>query len=173
MRILGHPVHPMLIVFPLGLLATSLGFDVGYLTTGSIELATVSFWMISAGILGGLLSAIFGVADWWGIPSQTRAKAIGLWHGGGNVIVVLLFIGSWLLRQAIPSHAPSSAAITLSCFGVGLALLTGWLGGELVDRMGIGVDHGAHANSPNSLSGRPASEHDDSHSIGAPRSSRA
>jgi uncharacterized membrane protein len=157
-KLLGHPIHPMLIVFPLGLLATSLGFDVGYLTTGSPELATVSFWLISAGILGGLLSAVFGAIDWWAIPSQTRAKAIGLWHGAGNVVVVLLFIASWWLRSEVPGYTPSSAAIALSCCAVLLALITGWLGGELVDRLGVGVDTGAHLNAPNSLSGRPATE---------------
>lgn len=157
-KLLGHPIHPMLVVFPLGLLASSLGFDVGYLTTENPEFATVSFWLISAGILGGLLSALFGAIDWWAIPSHTRAKAIGLWHGGGNVVVVLLFIGTWWLRSQAPGYTPSSLAIALSCCAVLLALITGWLGGELVDRLGVGVDTGAHLNAPNSLSGRPAVE---------------
>src|SRR5947209_15336590 len=108
-KIMGHPIHPMLIVFPLGLLAASLGFDVGYLTTGNPEFATVSFWLISAGILGGLLSAVFGAIDWWAIPSKTRAKTIGLWHGGGNVVVVWLFIWNWWLRSQVPGYTPSSA----------------------------------------------------------------
>lgn len=171
-KLMGHPIHPMLIVFPLGLLATSLGFDVGYMTTDNPELATVSFWMISAGILGGLLSALFGAIDWWAIPPNTRAKAIGLWHGAGNLLVVLLFIVSWYVRSQVPGHSPSSAAVTLSCFAVGLALITGWLGGELVDRLGVGVDHGAHLNAPNSLSGRPASE-EDHHDAPAHRPRRA
>jgi uncharacterized membrane protein len=127
-------------------------------TTGSPELATVWFWLISAGILGGLLSAMFGAIDWWAIPSQTRAKTIGLWHGAGNVVVVLLFIASWWLRSEVTGYTPSSAAIALSCCAVLLALITGWLGGELVDRLGVGVDRGAHLNAPNSLSGRPATE---------------
>jgi hypothetical protein len=54
--------------------------------------------------------------------------------------------------------APEGAAIVLSALGVGLALITGWLGGELVDRLAIGVDPGAHANAPSSLSDRPATE---------------
>src|SRR5581483_6948290 len=124
-------------------------------------------------IIGGLLAAIFGAIDWWGIPANTRAKAIGLWHGLGNVVVLLLFVGSWYLRRGAVYYEPSSAAITLSCFGVGLALITGWLGAELVDRMAIGVDEGAHADSPNSLSGRPASEQDRAHAARSPRSSRA
>ena len=151
-KLMGHPIHPMLIVFPLGLLAASLGFDIGYLKTGNPEFAIVSYWAISAGIIGGLLAAIFGLADWWAIPSNTRAKAIGLWHGVGNVVVVLLFVGSWILRYSVPGYLPQNSAVLLSCLGVGLALVTGWLGGELVGRLGVGVDEGAHLNAPSSLS---------------------
>jgi len=168
-KLLGHPIHPMLIVFPLGLLASSLGFDAGYLSTGNPEFAAVSFWLISAGILGGLLAAIFGTIDWWAIPSKTRAKAIGLWHGGGNLVVVLLFIGSWWLRSQLSGYAPSSGAIALSCIAVLLALLTGWLGGELVNRLGVGIDNGAHLNASNSLSGRPAADSTGSAGISAHR----
>src|SRR5205823_9624826 len=95
--------------------------------------------------------------DWLAIPSGTRAKAIGLWHGAGNVVVVLLFAGSWFLRRGTP-NSPGTPALVLSFAGVALALVTGWLGGELVDRLGVGVDDGAHLDSPNSLSRRPASE---------------
>src|SRR5256885_11987324 len=78
----GHPIHPMLIVFPLGLLATSLIFDIIHWITGNGFFSVVAFWMISAGIIGALLSAIFGLIDWIAIPADTRAKRIGLWHGG-------------------------------------------------------------------------------------------
>lgn len=54
--------------------------------------------------------------------------------------------------------SPGTGAVILSIAGVALALVTGWLGGELVDRLAIGVDEGAHANAPSSLSGRPARE---------------
>jgi uncharacterized membrane protein len=160
-KLFGHPIHQMLIVFPLGLLATSLFFDIGYLIWERPELAVAAFWMIIAGIVGGLLAAVFGLIDWLGIPGGTRAKAIGLWHGGGNVVVVALFSASWWLRRADPP-APTTTMIVLSAIGVGLALVTGWLGGELVDRLGVGVDEGAHLNAPSSLSGRPASGNRDS-----------
>src|SRR3954453_20747244 len=113
-KFLGHPIHPILIVFPLGLLATSIGFDVTYLATGSSQYSTVSFWLISVGIVSGLLAAVFGAIDWWAIPSQTRAKAIGLWHGLGNVVVVLLFVGSWWWRRDVAGYAPSPGAVVLS-----------------------------------------------------------
>src|SRR6266478_9921072 len=106
-KIMGHPVHPMLIVFPLGLLAASLGFDIAFFATSNPEFATVSYWIISAGIIGGLVAAVFGAVDWWAIPSNTRAKAVGLWHGVGNVFVVLLFLGSWIVRNATVGYLPS------------------------------------------------------------------
>ena len=84
-------------------------------------------------------------------------KRIGLWHGVGNVVVLVLFVVSWFLRRDPPDE-PGILAFVLSLTGVALAVVTGWLGGELVDRLGVGVDHGAHLNTPSSLSGRPASD---------------
>src|SRR5689334_16119303 len=101
-RLFGHPIHPMLIVFPLGLLATSLIFDIVYLSTDNTRWADISFWMIGPGILGGLLAAVFGLVDWLAIPSGTRAKRIGAIHGLGNVLVVGLFGVSWLIRYDVP-----------------------------------------------------------------------
>src|SRR5678816_3829116 len=95
-RLLGHPVHPMLIVFPLGLLATAVIFDLIHIVVESSVTATIAYWMIAAGIIGGLIAAPFG---WFYIPRGTRAKSVGLWHGLGNLIVVLLFVASWLLRR--------------------------------------------------------------------------
>lgn len=154
-KFLGHPAHQMLIVFPLGLLATAVIFDVIYLVGGGENMALVAYWMIAAGIIGGFLAAPFGWIDWFAIPAGTRAKSVGLWHGSGNTIVLLLFIGSWLLRRDVPD-SPEALAFALSFAGAGLALFTGWLGGELVDRLSVGVDDGAHPNAPSSLSRRPA-----------------
>jgi uncharacterized membrane protein len=154
-KFLGHPVHQMLIVFPLGLLATAVIFDVIYLAGAGPTMAVVAYWMIAAGVVGGLVAAPFGWIDWWAIPRGTRAKQIGLWHGGGNVIVLLFFIASWLMRGDVP-EAPEPFAFVLSFLGAGLALLTGWLGGELVDRLGIGVDDHANPDAPSSLSRRSA-----------------
>jgi len=150
-KLLGHPIHPMLVVFPLGLLATSLIFDIIHWITGNGYFSEIAFWMITAGVIGGLLSAIFGLIDWVAIPTGTRAKQIGLWHGGGNVLIVVLFIISWLLRLNAQQN-PSPIAYVLSVIGVLLALVTGWLGGELVDRLGVGIDEGANINAPSSLS---------------------
>jgi uncharacterized membrane protein len=147
----GHPIHPMLVVFPLGLLATAVALDVAYAITQNPVLPQVSFWNIGIGIVSGLVAAVFGLMDWLAIPRGTRAKAIGTWHGLGNVVVVLLFAASWLMRRDTVGHEPTLLALLLELGGVVLALVTGWLGGELVDRLGVGVDDGAHLNAPSSL----------------------
>jgi uncharacterized membrane protein len=149
-RIFGHAIHPILIVYPLGLLSAAVVFDVIYLVTGNPTWTTVSFWMIAAGIVGGLLAAVFGLIDYLNIPSGTRAARIGLLHGLTNVFVMILFVASWLLRRNSPD-VPSTSAFTLSFVGVAAALLGGWLGGELVERLGVGVTPDANLNAPNSL----------------------
>jgi uncharacterized membrane protein len=160
-KVAGHPLHTMLVVFPLGLLATSLIFDLIYRGTGRIGFATASYYMLPAGIIGGLLAAVPGLIDWLAIPANTRAKALGLWHAVGNVIVLICFGISWALRYNNTSDGtPTNAAIAMSVLGGLIAVLTGWLGGEMVNRLGIGVDPGAHVNAPNSLGKRPANETD-------------
>ncbi len=156
-KLLGHPIHPMLIVFPLGLLTMAVIFDLIGLSLDNNYWFGIAYYLIAAGVIGGLAAALFGFIDWLVIPTGTRARKIGLAHGLGNVVVLALFVVSWLMRRGAP-ETPSLAAILLGVVGVGLALITSWLGGELVDRLGVGVDDGAHLNAPNSLSGRPASE---------------
>lgn len=152
-HLLGHSVHQMLIVFPLGLLATSVFFDVVGMISPGDAWPLVSYWTMAAGILGALIAAPFGFIDWLSIPRGTRARRIGRFHGVGNLLVVALFLGSWLLRDH--NVPPSTLAMVLSFGGAALALLTGWLGGELVARLGVGVYDDANLNASNSI----AAEH--------------
>jgi uncharacterized membrane protein len=149
-RLLGHAVHPILIVFPLGLLATAVIFDVIHMIWGTATFGIVSYWMIVAGIIGGAIAAVFGFIDWSGVPAGTRAKSVGLMHGITNAIVLVLFILSWYLRSDRP-ETPTATASALSIIGFFLALVGGWLGGELVERLGIAVHEGANPDAPSSL----------------------
>jgi uncharacterized membrane protein len=158
-KLLGHPIHPMLIVLPLGLFIASVIFDALYLWRGNTAFATVAYWNIAGGIVGGLLAAVFGFFDWLAIPSGTRAKRIGLLHGGTNVLVVALFAFVWWTRYNTADTAPTTNLFTIEVVALVLGSVAGWLGGELVDRLAVGVDEGAHLNAPSSLSGRPASQH--------------
>jgi uncharacterized membrane protein len=143
----------MLIVFPLGLLAMAVIFDSLAIGLANGYWSEISYWMIAAGVVTGLLAAPFGFVDWLAIPTGTRAKRIGAVHGLGNVVVVLMFGLSWWMRRDAP-RAPETLALALSFAAGGLALVTGWLGGELVDRLAVGVDEGAHPDAPSSLKTR-------------------
>lgn len=154
-KLFGHPIHPMLIVIPLGLFISVMIFDTVFLIQGNPMLPTVSFFNISVGIIGGLLAAVFGYLDWMLIPVNTRAKSIGVWHGIGNVVVVVMFSISWWLRNLNLDFAPSTLALVFSYSAIALGLVTTWLGGELVFRMSVGVDRDAHLDASNSLSHQP------------------
>jgi uncharacterized membrane protein len=161
-KVLGHSMHQMLIVLPLGLLIMAAIFDVIYLATGNRMLAQVTYWDISAGIVSGLIAAVFGLVDWLAIPQGTRAKAVGMSHGLGNVVVVVLFAVSWWLRRGDLDYIPSTMALAFSFLGVALGAVTAWLGGELVVRLGVGVDSGANLDAPSSLRGRVPGAEDES-----------
>jgi uncharacterized membrane protein len=155
-KLLGHPVHPMLIVLPLGLFIAAVVFDAVYLWRDVETLATVGYWNMAGGIIGGLLAAVFGLMDWLAIPRGTRAKRIGLLHGLTNVVVVALFATVWMLRSRMANPAPTMNTFAIEVAALVLGAVAGWLGGELVDRLGVGVDDGASLDAPSSLSRRPA-----------------
>lgn len=157
-KVLGHPLHPLMIVLPLGLLSMAVVFDIVQLVTRNSMFSIVAYWNIVAGLITGLLAAIAGLLDWLAIPRGTRAKAVGAMHGGGNLVVVLLFALSWWMRRNNVDYVPETFAFLLSLLGLAIAGFTGWLGGELVYRLRMGVDDGANLNAPNSLSGKPAGD---------------
>ena len=150
-KLAGHPAHPILIVFPLGLLLTSVIFDVVYVFNDNPTMHVVAYWMITAGLIGGVVAAVPGWIDWMAIQPDTRAKRIGRLHGIGNVVVLVLFLLSWWLRTKEIDHTPPVLALIGSGAGFILSGLTGWLGGELVDRLGVGVEPNAHLDAPSSL----------------------
>jgi uncharacterized membrane protein len=156
LKVLGHPLHPVLIVFPLGLLVTSILFDIIHLISGNGYFSEIAFWMLSAGLIGGLIAGAAGLVDYTAIPAGTRAQTIGKYHAIGNIFVLTFFAIAWVLRVYAPLQHPPIFALLLSLLGFLLSGATAWLGGEMVDRLGIGVDPGAHANAPSSLSHQPA-----------------
>jgi uncharacterized membrane protein len=153
-RVLGHPVHPMVVMFPVALFVTGFVFDVIAALGDNGTFSQVGFWCITAGLIGALLAAVTGVTDWTKIPGDTRAKSIGIRHGLLNSVVLVLFLVSWALRIDTDEHSVSTVLVVLELLAVGVAGVAAWLGGELVDRLGIGVDDDAHPNAPSSLTGR-------------------
>jgi uncharacterized membrane protein len=99
------------------LLATAVVFDIIYLIWGNRDMASVAYWMMAAGIVGGLIAAPFGLIDWLAIPSGTRAKTIGLLHGVSNLVAILLF--AWeLVAQTLCSRSSGNdgeSAVVYRC----------------------------------------------------------
>jgi uncharacterized membrane protein len=160
-KLLGHSIHQMLVVIPLGLFIGAVVFDGLFLWTGYPTLASAAYWNLVGGIAGGLLAAVFGLIDWLAIPSGTRAKRIGLVHGGSMVLVVGAFGLAWLMRSTAGDVSgdisPTAGVFLLEAAALLVGGVSGWLGGELVERLAVGVDDGAHLDAPSSLSGLPAS----------------
>ena len=152
--LLGHPIHQMLIVLPLGLYVCAVVFDIVTMFRPISELSVAAFWNIVVGSIGAVLAAVFGLIDWTKIPKNTRAKRIGAIHGLVNVGVLALFVVSAFLRFDRDYYFVTNTALVLEILAFAMAGVGGWLGGELVDRLGIGVHEGANPNAPSSLSGR-------------------
>jgi uncharacterized membrane protein len=151
-KLLGHPIHQMLIPLPAGLFIVAAVLDIIGAFVSWSWLPTVTFWNVALGIGTAVLAAIFGAIDWSKIPRNTRAKRVATLHGGGNLVAVVLFIAAlWLRSQGQLSYRAEGASLALEIVAFLLLGVTAWLGGELVDRLGIGVDEGANLDAPSSL----------------------
>ncbi|TQJ19988.1 putative membrane protein [Micromonospora sp. A202] len=151
LKVLGHPVHPMLVMFPVALLATAVLFDVVDTVGGPDLLGEVAYWNITVGLIGGLLAAVAGSFDLLAIPTGTRAKRVGLLHAGANLAVILLFAAIWVVRLNADSRAAGGALLVVEIVALAILGISAWLGGELVDRLGVGVDREAGLDAPSSL----------------------
>jgi len=130
-----HPIHPMLVVFPIGLWVAALAFDIVEMATGNPLWRTLAFWNIVGGIVGALLAAVPGFLDYPGVKG--RAGRLATWHMVINLAAVVLFVVNAVLRLRI--NADSPWPLLLSIIGVVGVFVSGWLGGELVyvERFGV------------------------------------
>jgi uncharacterized membrane protein len=159
-RLLGHPIHQMVIVLPLGLLISAWLADVAFFVSGRGILAEVAYWNTIGGIASGLFAAIFGVIDWLAVPLNTRAKRVGAWHAGINVLMLLLFSGSLVIRHNQAGHVPNMLSFICATAAIACGTISGWLGGELVNRLGIGVSSNANPDASSSLRRARAADRD-------------
>jgi uncharacterized membrane protein len=138
-RILGHPIHALSIVLPLGALSMSVVIDVINVIDERQIWKDAAYVLIGLGVLAGLAVAVPGLIDWLSVPSESDAKAIGLLHAASNSIGLILFAFSWYLRYDQPDSW-STFAFFSSLLGIAALTAGGWLGGEMVYRHGIGMD---------------------------------
>jgi len=141
----------MLVMFPVALLATAVLFDVVDTVGGPDFLGEVAYWNLTVGLVGGLLAAVAGTFDLLAIPTGTRAKRVALTHAAANVALILLFAAVWAVRLNADSRAAGGALIAIEIVALAILGISAWLGGELVDRLGVGVDRDADLDAPSSL----------------------
>ena len=148
-RISKHPIHPMLVVFPIGLWVAALVFDIVHAFTGNPLWRTLAFWNIAGGIVGALAAAVPGLIDY--SEMQGRARRIANWHMALNFGVTGLFVVNWLLRARWGEQfvsADSWIPLALSIIGNVVLAVSGWLGGEMVyvERVGVAEHRDAAAD---------------------------
>jgi len=137
LTIAGHPIHPMLVPFPIAFLVGTLASDLAFWATRDAFWARGALWLVAAGVVMGGLAASFGLVDFLTIE---RARGPTGWvHFLGNLVAVVLSLVSLILRAGNPEAAVLPTALILSVIVVGILLVTGWLGGELAYRFKIGV----------------------------------
>jgi len=138
----GHPIHPMLIPFPIALWVFSLVADLIYLWGGDLAWQWIAFYTLAGGIIGALAAALFGIIDYLSIEEK-RVSKIAAWHARINVLALLLFAASFYLRTRggaalVGGHL--TIPLILSIAGVIGIAISGWLGGELVYKYGVAVE---------------------------------
>ena len=138
----GHPIHPMLIPFPIALWVFSLVADLIYLWRSNPVWEWVAFYTLAGGIVGAVLAAVFGIIDYFSIKDR-KVSSIAAWHARINVLALLVFAASFYLRTTNGARMVDDSLTTpvgLSVVGVILIMISGWLGGELVFKHGVAVN---------------------------------
>jgi uncharacterized membrane protein len=146
-RILGHPIHPMLIPFPIVFLISALLTDLAYLRSGWATWAYASSWLIGAGIATALLAALAGFTDFFG-DRAIRQLRPAWYHMIGNLAAVLISIANFLVHMRDGAAGIMPTGAILSGVVVLLLAFNGWMGGELVFRHGVGVEPQNGRNDP-------------------------
>ncbi len=136
--IAGHPIHPMLIPFPIAFFVRTFVCDIVYWQTANAAWATPTLWLLGAGLVMAALAAIAGLTD---VLGDTRIRALNdaWWHAGGNVLVVLIELYNWYARYSEGAAAIVPTGIVLSLVVTCVLLFTGWKGWEMVYRHRVGV----------------------------------
>lgn len=171
-RIAGHPIHPMLIAFPVALYVVTVVTLIVHAGTGDPFWYRAALWANVAAVVMAAVAAIPGLIDLLSLPRQTRARATGLRHAGFNVLALVLFVISAVLLyqgwRGTENFAglPVTAPLVLSILGLGSTLVAGWLGWTLVQthhvgvRPGPGVDEEAQRREPAQAPRMPATYHE-------------
>ncbi len=134
----GHPIHPMIIPFPLAFLAAVPVVDVVFWATGQVFWARTGYYLLIAGVVTGVLAALVGLIDFYGVREVRRHKQ-GYWHAFANSGALVFALVNLVLRAFDPVAAILPWGLLLSLAAGGLLGIGSWYGGELSYRFRIGV----------------------------------
>lgn len=137
-KIAGHPLHPMLVSFPIAFFASTLAADLAFWKTGDAFWFVATEWLLGAGVVMALLAAVAGFTDFLG-DRRIRELSVAWWHFLGNLLVVLVEAFNWYRRYQIGPDAVIPTGLLLSLGAVLVLLVNGWLGWEMVYRKHVGV----------------------------------
>jgi uncharacterized membrane protein len=133
-----HPIHPMLVPFPIACFVGTLLTDLAYWWTANVLWLEFSTWLVSAGVVLGVLAAIAGVID-FASNRLIRMQSPAWPHVIGNTVVLILAIVNMLVHTHDGWTAVVPWGLTLSAITVLILLFTGWMGWSMVYRHGVGV----------------------------------
>lgn len=142
-RVAGHPVHPMLVHFPIALWTGAVVADLGGWVAGHTVWWMISFGCQALGVLAALVAMLFGLLDYASIPRQHPAQDTAVFHMLAMGTAWVMFVVSIALRGLPPGQPPSIWATAAAVVGFATMAVGGWLGGQLVYHFGIGVREGA------------------------------
>lgn len=136
-RIKEHPIHPMLVSFPIGFWTGSLIADIAYFATDNDFWTSMGTTLIGFGIIAALLAAVFGFIDYLTAPMDRKTKGTATKHMLVNLGVTLLYVINYVLRARTPETV---TGYVLSVIAIAALLYSGWLGGDLVYEHKVGVE---------------------------------
>ncbi len=137
----GHPLHPILIAFPVAFGAAAPAFDLAGVLGEWPTVWVTGAYLATAAVLGGLVAGVPGFIDYlYTVPPDSSAKKRATWHMGVNLSALTLIALGWAFRDP-GSLRPGTLTTLLEFTGLGLMTFGGWMGGTLVYRNQIGVDH--------------------------------
>lgn len=132
LKIAGQAVTPILVMFPLGLFAMALIFDVANLLGGPAILGTLAFWNVVAGLVAGVLAAVAGAVD-LAFVHRPQAKRIGVLRLLVNMGVLFLFAVILMVRVGNPDRAAGGGLFLLEVLALAVSGFGAWFGGELAN----------------------------------------
>jgi len=139
LRVLGHPVHPMLVDFPVAIFPLLVGLDILRALTKSDALWPAGFWLVCVALVFGVAAIVTGLFDYVAIPRGVRAKTIANWHVAVALLLAALYLVDLAVRWPVGSVGSTGLAATIDVAGLVLVAVQGWLGGELMAKHQVGI----------------------------------